>query len=419
MFGFGAGTRKLIWILSLACAQGWAQNIPDAPQPKVPVQQFPADAPPAAKNSHDQPQPAETPATPQPEQQTASSQPAGPNDPQAVTTDIGALETLHFDVRFVEIPVTVKDSSGRLVEGLTAHDFTIYEDREPQRMSFFYSQPFPLSVAVVVDTDLPQETMKKINESLPALVGAFSEFDEVALYRYGSSVEQVSSFSGATTISDSTIQRLKRPGRTGAPAAAGGPFNAGPTINGHAADPGAPNTIYTAPPREPHVLNDAILRAANDLATHGEKARRRIVFVLSDGRESGSHANFDQVRKVLLARNIAVYAVGVDTASIPVYDKLNRIRIPGLGYGDLLARYAVDTAGEVYPAFSRDVVEKAYSRITETARNQYTMGFYARGTAASNCHELDVHVHRPDLRVLARQSYCPLPPARQEQQRPQ
>ncbi|HLY97891.1 MAG TPA: VWA domain-containing protein [Candidatus Angelobacter sp.] len=411
MFGFGSCARKLIWILSLACAQGWAQNIPDAPQPKVPVQQFPADAPPAPKNSHDQPQqPADTPA----EQQTPTSQPVAPGDQQSVISDIDVLQTIRVDVRFVEIPVTVKDSSGRLVEGLTAQDFTIYEDREPQRMSFFYSQPFPLSVAVVVDTDLPAETMKKINDSLPALVGAFSEFDEIGLYRYGASVEQVSNFSGATTISDSTLQRLRRPGRTGPPPAAGGPFNAGPTINGHAADPGSPNTIYTAPPREPHVMNDAILRAANDLATHGEKARRRVIFVLSDGRESGSHATFDQVRKVLLARNIAVYAVGVDTASIPVYDKLNRIRIPGLGYGDLLPRYAVDTAGEVYPAFSRDVIEQAYSRITETARNQYTMGFYARGTAASNCHELDVHVHRPDLRVLARQSYCPLPPTRRE-----
>jgi len=406
MSGFGSGAKKLIWVVALTGLPMLAQDLPDAPKPKVPVQQFPADTPPAPKNNHDQ-QPAETPATKTPATQTPT------RPPQDVVTDIGALDSMRISVNFVEIPVTVKDSAGRLVPGLNYRDFAVFEDGVQQRISFFNSQALPLSVAVIVDTDLPSETMKKINESLHALTGAFSEFDELALYRYGATVQQVASFTAADQVSESTLQRVKRTGREGGPAAAGGTISQVPMINGHPADPGTMNPIYTTAPRELHVLNDAVLRAANDLARRPGQARRRIVFVISDGRESGSTAHYDEVKRVLLARNIAVYGVGVDTAATPIYDKLNRIRIPGQGYGNILPKYVLDTAGTMSAEFSRDAIERAYGRITEVARNQYTLGFNTRVTAASNCRELVVNVHRPDLVVLSRPSYCPLPPAKQ------
>jgi VWFA-related protein len=408
MLGFGSGARKLIWVVALAGLPGLAQqDLPDAPKPKVPTQQFPADTPPAPKNNHDQ-QP-EGPATTTPVSPGPATQ-APTRTPQDVVTDIGALESIRVNVNFVEIPVTVKDTSGRLVEGLTYRDFAVFEDGVQQRISVFYSQPFPLSVAVVVDTDLPQESMRKVNDSLHSLVAAFSEFDEVALYRYAATVQEISGFTGAALISDSTLQRVKRTGRQGGPVAAGGTINQVPMINGHPADPGAINPIYTSPPRELHVLNDAILRAATDLARRPGAARRRIIFVISDGRESGSTANYDEVIRVLRARNISVYGVGVDTAATPIYDKLNRIRIPGQGYGNILPKYVVETAGDWSAEFSREAIERAYARITEVARNQYTLGFNTRITPASNCRELVVNVHRPDLVVRSRPSYCPLPP---------
>src|SRR5262249_27227428 len=160
---------------------------------------------------------------------------------------------------------TVKDNSGHLVEGLTSNDFTVYEDGVPQKLSYFNGDPFPLSVAVVVDTNLPAGTMKKINDTLPALVGAFSEFDEVALYRYGNSVSQVSGLNGAGQTSTASLEQMKRPGRTSGPPVVGGPLGSqGPVINGRPVDPNVP-PVYTAP-QDVNVLNDAILRAAQDLS---------------------------------------------------------------------------------------------------------------------------------------------------------
>src|SRR5258708_33562667 len=344
MSGFGSGIRKLTLFVVVAGLGAWAQQpeIPDAPTPKPsPDSTFPAGALPAPKNVH----PDET----QPQAPTgANSLPDLPTRPAQTADGMpGNHEDLlkfSVSVSFVQIPVTVRDPSGHLVPGLSSHDFAVFEDGVPQKLSYFTSDPFPLSAAVVVDTNVSATTMKKINESLPALVGAFSEFDEVALFRYGNTVQEVSSFLGAGSIPSAALQRLKRVGREGGPPVVGGPMGSGQTVNGHPVDPQAPR-VYTEP-KESHVLNDAILRAAQSLSRR-EKVRRRIIFVISDGRETGSAASYDEVRKVLLSNNISVYALGVDAASYPIYDKLNRIRIPGMGYGNILPKYAVDTGGDV------------------------------------------------------------------------
>lgn len=382
------------------------QSVPDAPQPKNPTQ-FPDNAPPAPKNAHPEEPAAPPTPTPQPNRQAQS----------GISSRRDDLYKLSIAVNFVQIPVTVKDDSGKLVAGLTSNDFRVYEDGELQQIKFFTADPFPLSAAVVVATDLPASTMKKVNETLPALIGAFSEFDEVALYRYGHSVQQVAGFTGAASVPTAALNRLKRPGREGGPPMTGGPFGGGPSINGHPVnDPNANGGMagdVQTPPRESYVLNDAILRAAQDLS-HRDRARRRIIFVISDGRELGSNAGYDEVKKILLSNNIGIYGVGVDTAAIPIYDKLNRVRVPGFGTGNILPRYASDTGGQMLAEFDRQGIEKAYAEIADTARNQYTIGYTTRATQAGNYRTIDVRVLRPNLNVQAKPGYYPLPPQQQQ-----
>ena len=411
MFGFTSRTRTLLCAISLMALpvvsqQNPAQqNLPDGPAPKktTPQNQFPEDAPQAPKNVHPDALPEANP-TPTPQAQTPR---PGQN---GIVNRRDDLPVLSISVNFVQVPVTVKDTSGRLVSGLGPNDFTIYEDGAPQQLKFFTSDSFPISAAVVIATDMPSTTMKKVNESLPALMGAFSEFDEVALYRYGATVQQIASYSAATSVSTVSLNRIKRPGREGGPPMLGGPFSGGPSINGHSiGDPNAGSSDVSTAPREAYVLNDAILRAAQDLSRR-DRSRRRIIFVVSDGRELHSTARYDEVRKILLSNNIAVYALGVDTAAIPIYDKLNRVRLPGFGYGDILPKYASDTGGNTFAEFDRQSIEQAYSRITEVARNQYTLGYTTVGTKSGSYRTIDVRVHRPGLVVTARQGYYPLPP---------
>jgi VWFA-related protein len=388
------------------------QSVPDAPQPKTQQQnQFPDNAPPAPKNARpDQLEATPTP-TPVPQQQTAQNGIAGKRDD---------LYKMTIAVNFVQIPVTVKDKAGKMISGLTSNDFKVYEDGVPQQLKYFTADAFPLSAAIVVATDLPATTMKKVNETLPALIAAFSEYDEVALFRYGHTIQQVSGFTAAPSVSTASMNRIKRPGRQGGPPMLGGPFGGGPTINGHPVnDPnaGSVGDVQTAP-REFYVLNDAILRAAQDLSRR-DKTRRRIIFVISDGRELGSTASYDEVKKILLSNNISVYGVGVDTAAIPIYDKMGRIRVPGFGTSNILPRYVSETAGDMMAEFDRQGIEQAYAKIADTARNQYTLGYTTQATKSSAFRTIDVRVLRPNLNVFAKQGYYPLPPPPQQQQQKQ
>jgi VWFA-related protein len=404
--------RALICVVIPASLAVAAQEVPDAPTPKTtpPPNQFPAGTAPAPKNPHPEPNAApEEQQTPPPSHPVETVQPTQ-RQPGELATSRNDLPRIVVNVSFVQVPVTVKDSSGRLVPGLTSNDFTIYEDGVPQRLSFFNSDAFPLSAAIVLDTALPSKTLQKVNETLPALIGAFSQFDEVGLFRYGNTVQEVSAFAGANNVSTATLGRLKRTGRNEGPPVLGGPMGPqGPMINGQPVDPGTPR-VYN-PPSESYVLNDAVLRAAQELSKR-DKVRRRIILIISDGREYGSAANYEEVRKVLLSHNISVYALGVDTAAIPIYDKANRIRLPGFGTGNILPKYVSDTGGEAFAEFSKDSIEQAYARITEVARNQYTLGYNAKGTLSSSYRSIDVHVHRPDLVVTAKPGYYPLPPVR-------
>ncbi|MGZ4818261.1 MAG: VWA domain-containing protein, partial [Terriglobales bacterium] len=194
----------------------------------------------------------------------------------------------------------------------------------------------------------------------------------------------------------------------------GGPFGYPQgTVNGRNIDPGVnPTPTYTNE-REAKVLNDAVLQAALDLARR-EPTRRKVIFVVSDGTEYRSSASYGEVLKVLLTNQISVYAVGVGSAGLPGYSQAQKIHVPKSGlYGNILPRYASATGGEMFNEFSQSAIEQAYSRVTEEARNQYTIGYTTRATPSSQYRDIEVRVAVPGLKVSARQGYYPLPPARQ------
>jgi hypothetical protein len=66
--------------------------------------------------------------------------------------------------------------------------------------------------------------------------------------------------------------------------------------------------------------------------------------------------------------------------------------------------------------FDRQGIEQAYSKIADTARNQYTLGYTTQANKSSSFRAIDVRVLRPNLKVFAKEGYYPLPPQPQKQQ---
>ncbi|HXZ32433.1 MAG TPA: VWA domain-containing protein, partial [Terriglobales bacterium] len=391
----GRGSARLFAILLVLIAasivpaqQQSNQNIPDAPSAVQPPPPAPEPQPAPEKESP-KPAPAIPPNEPPPSSSAppasaADEQPAPP-PPMKITTVLpgttaaqpGAQQDLYRIVRNVNqviVPVRVTDETGRMVSGLISKDFSVYENGRKQAMNFFTSDPFALSAAVLLDLNLPDATLQKVNETFPALEGAFSQFDQVALYVYGENVTRLADFQAVGRQLDAQLNQLRtvRGENNGIPVT-GGPLGPqGPVVNG--VPVGQPTTPVITPSKRAHVLNDAILKAALDLGKQ-EKARRKIIFVISDGREYRSDASYSAVMQVLLSNSVMVYGVAVGSSGIPGYRALEKLHIPGQGYSDILPRYANATGGEVLSEYSRSAIENVYQTLVGDARNQYTLGY--------------------------------------------
>jgi VWFA-related protein len=339
--------------------------------------------------------------------------------PGGVTTERGPgseeLFKIVTNVNQVIVPVMVKDDSGRLVNGLLSKDFSVYEDGKKQTLNFWSPDPFALSAAVILDTGMPDVALQKVNQTFSALEGAFSQFDEVSLYTYSTSVTKVTDFAAVGRRLTAALDGLKtvKGGDNGPPVLSGPMGPQGPIVNGVPIDAGAPRTIN--PPKEVHVLNDALVAAAVELRKR-DRARRKVIFIITDGREYGSNASYRDTLKVLLSYGIQLYGVAVEGSAIPGYGQLQKLHVPltgsRLGYSNILPRYANATGGEVFPGLSRDAIETTYARTLGDARNQYTLGYLTHSTPSSTHREIDVHVARPGLTVTAKEGYYPVGLAR-------
>ena len=424
----------MLAVLSFAAsyAVSQQQKLPDAPTPQnnapAPSVNLPSqgtlddqgssssgnpEAPPNTRSGAQQPPEPTNPQAPLPGSEGVKTVPAGraSNTGESGRDELFRLQRF---VSFVTVPVTVKNSEGKMVDGLLQSDFSVYEDGAKQQVKLFTSDPFPLSAALIIDQGMSDLTLKKVNQTFAALGGSFGPFDEVSVFTYGNTVNQRSDFGNATRM-EIALQRIRdERGENPSPPVVGGPFGAGPVTN---SKPIPGGKLVTVPEKESHVLNDAILAAAQNLA-HRPRQNRKIIFVISDGQELGSRASFAQVLKVLLTDEIAVYAIGVDSAAMPLYDKIEKARIPGFGYSNILPRYTNATGGDVLNEFSKESIESAYQRITMEARNQYTLGYNTPQQLSSNYREIEVRVRRPGLEVFAKHGYYPLPPQRAGAQPP-
>jgi VWFA-related protein len=412
-------------------AQEKPEDIPDAPSATRPIPP-PSPRQEAAEESTPDVPPADgsgvttgSKELPRSAPDSTDQKPAPPPMPPVRTVPAGSvpkdletgqdLYTITVTTNLVTVPVTVTDRDGRMIGGLLPQDFLVLENGQKQTLKFFTSDPFALSAAVIFDTGMADVGLKKVQETLSALQGAFSPFDEVGIYTYSSTVGRVSDFTTAGKQLTATLNQVKGfSGANNGPAVTSGPLGPqGPIINGIPMD--SPVNPVSTPPKVARVLNDAILLAARDLSKR-DRARRKIIFIISDGFEQGSVASYKDTLKVLLTQNITVYAVGVEGAAIPVYDRLQRIHIPktraAIGYSDILPKYVNATGGgTVYGELAQAEIERAYARAIGDARNQYTLGYSPRSNIGGY-REIEVQVKRPGVKVYARRGYYPLPTAR-------
>jgi VWFA-related protein len=317
-------------------------------------------------------------------------------EPGAQTQDPRAR--IRTTVSLVVVPVTVKNSAGELVTDLQQNDFRVLEDGIEQPIALFSADAFPLSAAILIDDDLKRGTAEKVQKTLETLAGAFSASDEVSLWRFDQVPEQISE--DFIADNDKLLTQLKHIDLSSSfPGIGSYTMTNGPRVN--TAQPPGPAKVPTEANGHPNTkhVNDAIYAAAEKLQNL-PRERRKIIFLISDGQNAKNNTHkYDETLKLLLSADISVYAVGVGEAN------LNR-GITFLG-NNILSKYAHSTGGDIfYGGMSRENLEELYARVSEQARNQYTIAYSGGHTDRSKpYHWIEVRVKRPGLTLLTRDGY--------------
>lgn len=421
------------------------QSVPDAPAPQASAQSqsAPPNAPtpqsqPAAPipNLKDQVAPGKG-ATPDQDGAAAAGQPAPTIDngtagqqappqqappPDTVQTAPPAIGgpgqqpyTIGVGVTEVVVPVTIKDKHGKEVPGLPWWRFRVYEDGVRQRITFFSTDAYPLSVAFVIDATLPSDIMAKVNQSLSVVSNGLTPADTVSVITYaGTGPQLITPFTAARGRRlDVALQMAKKPGEQMGVPLVDGPFANGPTVNGLQADPTLATQRGNAggfqlTPKEIHPLNDAILYAAEQLSSE-PRGRRRVIYVISDGKNSRSKASYKEVVQYLLAHNVSVYGTNVGDSALWGIGYLDRTKLPFLQPEDLLPRYAIATGGDVDHELTENGIQTAFVKITDSLRTAYTLIYNSHQPSISGkYHVIDVHLEGlPGYQIDAKQGYYP------------
>jgi VWFA-related protein len=305
-------------------------------------------------------------------------------------------------VDLVVVPVTVKASGDKLINGLHKEDFIILEDGQRQSITNFTVDPVPLSATVIVDTGLSADALSKVQQTFPALAGAFSEFDEVAAYRFDKDVVKLMDFTKDQEALENSLKPLRdiKPD-TPQSMIRGGPFSSiGPVINGAPViPPGQTGVLVTQQQPKIKVLNDALFTAAADLEKR-ESGRRKIVLIISDGTTSASEHSFEETVNSLLDAGVEVYAITVDQTFLTrKFTALND--------------YAKSTGGDsFYVGSSIQSIESGYARATEQARNQYVLGYISGNKLAGSqpvFRNIEIKLASADYETLHRRGYYQYP----------
>lgn len=396
------------------------QAVPDAPAPQAPTTlkgigpMTPGIAPAGSgTSSTSDDQPPQPPSTPPPANRAKDVQTTAPET--MTPEDIGS--TIRSYTTYVEVPVTVKDPKGKPIAGLTWRDFKVYENDTWEPLKIFSVDPAALSVAFVIDQSLPASVMSKVNDSLGALQGSLSPYDEISVFTYNNGARKWTEFTGAQGNRVQTVLAMaKSSGRDDQV-----PFDSGPftgcaiTKNGGCIDSNPTvqqggavgNPTFVTLPKEIHTLNDAILAAARELSTRPQ-GRRRVIYVVSDGKEYGSKATYKDVLRYLQTNKIAVYGTAVGDSARWGEGYVSRLHLPFTMYDNRLAGYVLATGGILDSEGSLNGIEKSYARIAEEARNQYMLVYASHEPLIDGKYrKIEVRVDRPNVEVIAKKGYYP------------
>lgn len=282
-----------------------------------------------------------------------------------VATALAAQQRIRSGVELVELNVTVTDGTGKYVSGLAQDDFDVYEDGAKQKLTFFSPTQQPISLAILLDTSASmEERMTIAQEAAIGFTRQLHKGDEAEVIDFDSQVRVLSPFTGDGAALEKAIKTT--------------------TANGSTS------------------LYNAVYIALKDLkkvkAANSAEIRRQAIVLLSDGDDTSSLIEFDQVLDLAKRSETVIYCIGLRQGEIA------RREFKEAEF--VLKQLSNETGGRAYfPTDARELA-KIYQSIWEELASQYTMAYSSGNPKRDGAwRRVQVRLAKPGLTARTKLGY--------------
>jgi len=267
-------------------------------------------------------------------------------------------------VELVSLNVTVMEGT-KYVTGLQQEDFEVYEDGAKQSLSFFSAVQQPIALAILLDTsNSMEEKIATAQEAATGFVRRMKKDDVIEVIEFNSQVRIPQPFTNDVNALERAIRQT--------------------TVNGSTS---LYNAIYVS------------LRGLKDeRAKNAEEIRRQAIVVLSDGDDTSSVIEYDDVLDLAKRSETAIYAIGLRQ------QESGRGKFKEAEF--VLRQLSQETGGRVFFPTSVAELPKIYEQISEELASQYTMAYSSKNPMRNGAwRRIDVRVNKPGVSARTRRGY--------------
>lgn len=293
------------------------------------------------------------------------------------------IETLKVNVNLVSLYFTVHDKRGALIPHLTKDDFTIIEDKAPQKIKNFAAEnDQPLTLGILLDTSGSQQNVLPLEQEAGAafLSRILRSKDEAFLISFDVNIDLLSDYTNNARALARAMDKAQ--------------INVGTGGMGNGTPKGT-------------LLYDAVYSATHEKLQ--QETGRKAIIILSDGEDQGSMMKLQGAIEAAQKSNCIVYVLLI--ADRGFYGRGGYT----IGYsGDYdMKKLAEETGGRLIDVGnSGKKLESAFSQIEEELRTQYVASYTPTNAKLDGSYrKIEINVKGDGLKVQARKGYYAIAPA--------
>ena len=269
-------------------------------------------------------------------------------------------------VDVVSLNVTVTGPSNNYVTDLMRDEFMVYEDGVQQEVTFFTRTQLPIALALLIDTSASMEN--RLPTAQRAAVGFARRLrpqDMAEIIDFDSRVEILETFTNDRDSLERAIRRTSAGGST---------------------------SLYNA-------IYISLKELKKVRAQTFEDVRRQAIVVLSDGEDTSSLLDFDEVLELAKRSETSIYSIGLRSRHMPSRR--------GFQEADFVLRQlSNETGGRAFFPQSIGDLTTIYGRIADELSSQYTLGYTSNNPRRDGMwRRIIVRVDHPSVAARTKQGY--------------